>query len=133
MNQPSIMNKPITLYTLLLDLSVEDDRVYSILKNAIPGKDFIRSVGLDGAAQRSARNDALVRASDFLVTETCQPTLRAKELSRAVVRFRQYIWPRLKSGVQLELLPHEVWLKRAFLADEHVPSSWVYLYESLFK
>lgn len=127
------MSTHFDLFTILLEYAVEDDRIDMLLKNASSGKDFTRSVGLNGAAQRRARNDALVRASNFLVTEPCDPFERAKELSKAVVRFRDFLWPRLKRGARLELLPHEVWLKRAFLADKDVPDDAGYLYKSLFK
>lgn len=127
------MNTHFDLFSILLDYAVEDDRIDLMMKNASSGKDFTRSVGLDGAAQRRARNAALVAASDFLVPEGCDPFKRAKKLSEAVVRFRDYLWPRLKRGARLELLPHEVWLKRAFLADKDVPDDAGYLYKSLFK
>lgn len=127
------MNTHFDLFSILLDYAVEDDRIDLMMKNASSGKDFTRSVGLDGAAQRRARNAALVAASNFLVPEGCDPFKRAEKLSKAVVRFRDFLWPRLQRGARLELLPHEVWLKRAFLADKDVPASPDYLYKTLFK
>lgn len=121
------------LFQILLEYAGEDDRIDMLLKNASSGKDFIGSVGLNGAAQRRARNAALVAASNYLVPEDCDPHTRAVKLSEAVVRFRDYRWPRLKKGARIELLPHELYLKRAFLADKDVPDDVGYLYRSLFK
>lgn len=128
-----IMSPRFDLIQILLEYAVEDDRIDLMLKNASPGKDFIRSIGLDGAAQRKARNASLVAASNYLVPAECEPFERAKALSKAVARFRDYLWPRLKNGVKLELLPHEMYLRRAFLVDKDVPASPDYLYKTLFK
>lgn len=121
------MSTHFDLFQILLDHALEDDRIDYLLKHAVSGKEFHRSVGFDGAAQRRARNNALIRASGYLMPGECDAFERAKALSKAVVRFRNYLWPRIMKGAQLELSPHEICLKRAFLADKDVPSSAYHL------
>ena len=94
------MSTHFDLFQILLDHAFEDDRIDYLLKHAAAGKDFNRSVGFDGAAQRRARNNALIRASNYLVPSECDAFERAKALSKAVMRFRDYLWPRLLKGAQ---------------------------------
>lgn len=127
------MSQAFNLFEQILDLALYDDRVALLLRNASSGEDFAKSIRIDGAAQRRARNAALICAANLLIPDKCDPWVRSKKLAEAVRRFGEYTWPRLKNGAQIELTPHERYLCRAFLADKNVPEDPRYLYRALFK